>query len=81
MDINNPGQPIKLHREEVPHTFPTIENLAKAVLNLADTAEMPDTYWQTDWRITLAREVLHVPVDGRHTHAELWDAPPGWHGP
>lgn len=46
--------------------------LAKAILSLADTAGMPDTYWQTDSRTTLAREVLGVPEDGRYSHAHIW---------
>jgi hypothetical protein len=51
---------------------PVGPDLARALLSLADTAEMPDTYWQTDSRVALAREVLGVPVDGRYTHAHLW---------
>lgn len=48
-------------------------SLAIAILQLADDAGMPDTYWQTDSRVTLAREVLSIPEDGRYTHSERWD--------
>lgn len=48
------------------------EDLAKAILSLADTASMPDTYWQRDSRVALARAVLDVPQDGRYSHAHLW---------
>ena len=46
--------------------------LSKAVLSLADTAGMPDSYWQTDSRLMIAKEILEVPEDGRYTHAHLW---------
>jgi hypothetical protein len=46
--------------------------LAKALLSLADTAGMPDSYWQTDSRVALARAALGVPEDGRYSHAHLW---------
>jgi hypothetical protein len=48
--------------------------LAKAVLQLADAGGMPDTYWQTDSRVRMARNMLGVPEDGRYTHAHLWEA-------
>jgi hypothetical protein len=47
--------------------------MARALLDIADAAGMPDTYWQTDLRIAMARDVLGVPADGRYTHARLWD--------
>ena len=47
--------------------------LARAVLDIADAGDMPDTYWQTDSRITMARAVLGIPADGRYTHAHLWN--------
>ena len=47
--------------------------LARGLLQIADAAGMPDTFWQTDSRVRLAREVLDVPEDGRYTHAHLWD--------
>lgn len=46
--------------------------LAKAVLAIADSGGMPDTYWQADSRVALARQVLGVPADGRYTHDHLW---------
>jgi hypothetical protein len=48
------------------------EALAKGLLQIADAASMPDTYWQVDSRGRLAREVLGVPENGRYTHAHLW---------
>lgn len=48
--------------------------LARAVLSLADAAGMPDTYWASDRRVALAREVLDVPPNGRYSHEHLWDA-------
>jgi hypothetical protein len=48
------------------------EQLARAVLQLADLSGMPDTFWVTDSRVLLARKVLGVPEDGRHSHAGLW---------
>jgi hypothetical protein len=47
--------------------------LAKAVMQLADTAGMPDTAWRTDSRVKLARRTLGVPADGRYTHDHLWN--------
>lgn len=47
--------------------------LARAVLQIADAAGMPDTYWSADSRVKLAREVLGVPAGGRQTHSELWE--------
>ena len=52
---------------------PSAGALARAVLQLADAGDMPDTYWSADSRVALARQVLAVPPDGRHTHARLWD--------
>jgi hypothetical protein len=49
-----------------------ITALAKAVLRLADDAGMPDSFWQTDGRTTLARKALDVPEHGRYTHAHVW---------
>lgn len=46
--------------------------LAQAILSMADQAGMPDSWWETDWRCVLAREVLEVPRDGRNSHAHLW---------
>jgi hypothetical protein len=46
--------------------------LARAVLQLADTASMPDTAWQRDSRVRLAREVLGVPANGRYDFAHKW---------
>ena len=46
--------------------------LAKAVLNLADTAGMPDAYWRTDRRVALARETLGVSPDERDARVALW---------
>src|SRR5437868_6058331 len=51
---------------------PYEHDLAVAVLQLADIGGMPDTYWQTDKRIMLAREILDVPADGRYTHDHVW---------
>lgn len=48
------------------------KDLARAILSLADTAGMPDSYWQTDSRVALAREVLGVGDDERYTRAEEW---------
>lgn len=50
-------------------------DLARAILSLADTAGMPDSYWQTDSRVALAREVLGVADDGRYSQAHLWRVP------
>ena len=47
--------------------------LAVAVLQFADTAGMPDTFWQTDPRVILARQTLGVPEDGRYSHDHLWE--------
>jgi hypothetical protein len=44
------------------------------MLQIADTADMPDSFWQADSRIRLARGVLGVPDDGRYTHSALWEA-------
>jgi hypothetical protein len=48
------------------------EALARGVLQLADAAGMPGSFWQADSRVRLARDVLGVPADGRITHARLW---------
>lgn len=50
--------------------------LARGLLQLADLGGMPDTYWQTDSRVRLAREVLGVPADGRYSHAHFWEGEP-----
>jgi hypothetical protein len=50
--------------------------LARAVLQIADAGDMPDTYWGTDSRVRLARDVLGVPAGGRYTHSGLWDEDP-----
>lgn len=47
--------------------------LARAVLEMADVADMPDSYWASDSCVKLARDTLGVPADGRYTHARLWE--------
>jgi hypothetical protein len=47
--------------------------LARGLLQIADAVGMPDTYWRADSRVTLAREVLGVPPDGRDSHQHLWE--------
>ena len=47
--------------------------LAKAVLSLADTAGIPDSYWRTDSRVMLARETLGVSPGERYSRASLWN--------
>jgi hypothetical protein len=47
--------------------------LARGLLQIADAAGMPDTFWRTDSRVRLAREVLGIPEDGRYTHAQEWE--------
>jgi hypothetical protein len=47
-------------------------DLARGLLQIADAGGMPDTFWRTDSRVRLAREVLGIPEDGRYTHAHLW---------
>jgi len=49
-----------------------LEALARGLLQIADAAGMPDSFWRSDSRVRLAREVLAVPEDGRETHAHLW---------
>lgn len=56
----------------MPDNGPVVQ-LARAILSLADTAGMPDTYWQTDSRVALARDVLDIPADGRESHRHLWN--------
>jgi hypothetical protein len=51
---------------------PASADLARALLSLADTAGMPDGFWATDSRVTLARQALGVPDDGRYSHSHLW---------
>ena len=46
--------------------------LARGILQLADLAGMPDSFWRSDTRVQRAREVLGVPADGRYTHDQLW---------
>ena len=53
----------------------TLAQLAQGILQIADAAGMPDTFWQSDSRVRMARDVLGVPVDGRYTHAHLWETP------
>jgi len=48
--------------------------LAQAVMQLADLGGMPDSFWCTDNRVKMARDVLGVPEDGRISHAHLWEA-------
>jgi len=48
--------------------------LAQAVMQLADLGGMPDSFWCTDSRVKMARDVLGVPEDGRISHAHLWEA-------
>jgi hypothetical protein len=38
----------------------TAEDLARAVLSLAQVGGMPDSYWYTDSRITLACSILGI---------------------
>jgi hypothetical protein len=52
------------------------EGLARAILSLADSEGLPDTSWQMDRRVDVARRVLGVPEDGRYTHAYLWGGGP-----
>jgi hypothetical protein len=47
--------------------------LAGYVLQLADLSGMPDSVWATDRRVTIAREILGIPVDGRYTHQVIWE--------
>lgn len=53
--------------------FGPVEALARGVLQIADAAGMPDTYWQTNTAVAVARSVLGVPPDGRYTHSHLWE--------
>jgi hypothetical protein len=53
----------------------TLAQLARGILQIADAAGMPDTFWQSDSRVRMARDVLGVPDDGRYTHAHLWETP------
>lgn len=48
------------------------EHLARELLQIVDTADVPDSYWMTDSRIRKAREILDVPDNGRYTHDHLW---------
>ena len=54
----------------------TPAQLARGILQLADLAGMPDSFWLDDSRVRMARGVLGVPDDGRYTHAHLWETPP-----
>lgn len=47
--------------------------LARSVLRLADLGGMPDTYWQTDTAVQLARHVLNVGDDERYTKPHIWE--------
>lgn len=55
----------------------TLTQLAQGILQLADAAGMPDSFWQSDSRVRMARDVLGVPADGRYSHAHLWETPEG----
>lgn len=59
------------------HSAPVVREieLAKALLSLADTAGMPDSFWRTDSRVALAREMLGVSQDERYSRVELWAWP------
>jgi hypothetical protein len=50
----------------------TLKSLAQGILQLADDASMPDSYWRHDSRIEMARNILGVPEGGRESHAYLW---------
>lgn len=76
MDLGEPsGREFAAEREE-PVSDVGTEALARGLLQIADLGGMPDTFWQTDSRVELARAVLGVPSDGRYTHAHLWDEQP-----
>lgn len=49
-----------------------LKAMARAVLQMADVAGMPDSFWQSDSRVKLARDALGVPHNGRHDYACLW---------
>jgi hypothetical protein len=51
----------------------TLTQLAQGILQLADIGGMPDSFWQSDSRVRMARDVLGVPADGRYSHAHLWE--------
>jgi hypothetical protein len=51
---------------------PDALSLARWVLQLADLGGMPDTFWQSDSRVTAARAILGVAEDARYSQAELW---------
>jgi hypothetical protein len=53
----------------------TLAQLAQGILQLADAGGMPDTFWQSDCRVRMARDVLGIPADGRYTHEHLWETP------
>lgn len=44
-----------------------------AVLQLADDGGMPDSVWQTDSRVKLARAYLGVEAHERYKKAYIWD--------
>lgn len=50
-------------------TPPYVEELARAVLTLAEDGGMPDSFWATDSRIDLAKHILFQ--DNRLTRAEV----------
>lgn len=50
----------------------TLTALARGLLQIADAGGMPDSFWRSDSRVRMAREVLGVPEDGRETHVHLW---------
>ncbi len=56
------------------HHWPESEVwLARAILSLADSADMPDSFWQTDQRVAFARSILGVAEDERYEKEHLWD--------
>ena len=46
--------------------------LARALLNFADSAGIPDSRWQTDERIHFARVILGVSEHERYTRCGEW---------
>lgn len=52
-----------------------VENLARAVLDLADELGMPDDAWDADGRIQLACAAVGAPEGSRRTHSRLWGGP------
>lgn len=52
-----------------------VEDLARAVLQLADELGMPDDAWDADGRIQLACAAVGAPEGSRRTHSRLWGGP------